>query len=339
MKDCILVAFTLCLFACSTEQVNPADNTVHLAGFVAISTGSSGATSSVASYWKNGVYTELTNGEISSRSRVTSLYVDVSSVLIGGWKWVANSPSSAVFWQDGNETVINGALGSTTLIASRNSNLFGVWADDLTGWVFNKNGTSQPIVDTAYNIGPTGIASMGDDLYISGVSSYHDGTSPNSINDTQHAQCWKNGQLIFREGENSNALSIFIHQNDIYMAGHIYDNAPPKSIACYWKNGHPVSLTDGNVSAVATSVFVTDKHVYVSGMINDQAVYWKDGVAINLTTEGTFSMANSIFVQGTDVHVAGYEHGHPAYWKNEKKQDISNQDKFGQVEFVVVGSN
>ena len=71
----------------------------------------------------------------------------------------------------------------------------------------------------------------------------------------------------------------------------------------------------------------------------DQAVYWKDGVAINLTTEGTFSMANSIYVQGTDVHVAGYEHGHPAYWKNEKKQDISNQDKFGQVEFVVVGSN
>lgn len=60
---------------------------------------------------------------------------------------------------------------------------------------------------------------------------------------------------------------------------------------------------------------------------------------IVLTTPGPYSAANSIFVQGTDVHVAGVEHGHPAYWKNDVKQDIQNQDKFGEIKFVVAGSN
>ena len=123
------------------------------------------------------------------------------------------------------------------------------------------------------------------------------------------------------------------------MAGHLY--TPGKSFggACYWKNGQRVDLTDANVIAVARSIFVTDEHIYVSGMIDDQAVYWKDGEMVALTTEGTYSMANSIFVNGTDVHVAGYERGYPAYWKNDVRQVIANQDKLGQIKFVVVGSN
>jgi hypothetical protein len=90
---------------------------------------------------------------------------------------------------------------------------------------------------------------------------------------------------------------------------------------------------------MAKSVFLSDTHVYASGMIDNQAVYWKDGEVTYLTTEGAFSMANSIFVHGSDLHVAGHEHGHPAYWKNNVRQDIPNQDKLGQILFVVVGAN
>jgi hypothetical protein len=117
------------------------------------------------------------------------------------------------------------------------------------------------------------------------------------------------------------------------MSGH------HSGIACYWQNGKRVDLTSDNQIAVARSIFVTDAHIYVAGMVDDQAVYWKDGEAITLTTSGGNSMANCIFVQGTDVHVAGYEDGHPAYWKNNVKQNIGNQDKSGQVKFVVAGSN
>jgi hypothetical protein len=72
--------------------------------------------------------------------------------------------------------------------------------------------------------------------------------------------------------------------------------------------------------------------------MDNQAVYWKDGELVSLTTAG-MSMANSIFVRGNDVHVGGSEQGYPAYWKNDVRQTISNQDKRGQIKFVVVGSN
>jgi len=325
MKSLLLIAITLCLFGCGKEQVGPAANgTVHLAGYITTSTGSP-----VASYWRDSIYTDLTKN--NTYSEVSSLYVDGSSVLMGGWKVVVNSLPPAVIWQDGTETVIPGAFGSPTLIASRNHQLFGVWFEGPTGWVINRNGTSQPMVDTAYTFGPSAIALLGEDLYTAGAS-----IGPDTY---QHAQCWKNEKLIFRESLTSYATSIFVHQNDIYMAGFLYDYEFFPDIACYWKNGQRVNLTDGSVRSVAKSMFVSNTHVYVSGMIGDQAVYWKDGVAIYLTKEGLYSMANSIFVQGSDVHVAGFEHGHPAYWKNDVRQSISNQDKFGQVSFVVVGSN
>ncbi len=219
------------------------------------------------------------------------------------------------------------------LIASRNNNLVGVWVepDAPWKWMLHKNGSSQPIIDTALNIGPRSLALLHDDVYIGGCSS--------GIDHKQHAQYWKDGQLIFRESKESNAMSISIHKNDIYLAGYLWSSGDPTAIACYWKNGQRVNLTDGKVHAIARSIFVTDDHVYVSGVIGQQAVYWKDGEATVLTNGSTLSMANCIFVQEGDVHVGGYEESHPAYWKNDVKQNIENQDQLGQIKFIVVGSN
>jgi hypothetical protein len=327
MRGCILILITLCFLGCDDHDPNPADKTVHIAGFVVNSTG--GAT---ASYWEDGAHTALTHDSIYSN--VHSLYVDGSSVLIGGWKWNP-SPSKSVIWQDGTENIIEGTFGGNTLIASRNNKLFGVWHDSSLRWVYSKNGTIHQIIDTAYNIGANGLALLGDDMYIAGSSAYHDG-KPDSKT-YQHAQCWKNGQLIFRENELSNAMSIFIHQNDIYMAGYFENGAFPGNNACYWKNGQRVDLT--GAYAIGLSVFVAGGHVYVSGYMDQQAVYWKDGEMTVLSTPGSYSAANSIFVQGTDVYVAGAEHGYPALWKNDVKQIIQNQEKRGELKFVVVGSN
>ena len=331
MKGCIGIVIALCLFGCIKEDPGPVDNTVHLAGFVTTPIVNATGANPVASYWKDGAYSALVADTIYSN--VTSLHVDGSSVLIGGYR-IINPTHQSVFWRDGNATVIEEAC-CDPIVASRNNNLFGVWHGKTGGLWFHKNGTSQRIMDTAYNIGPTDLALLGDDMYISGCSVWHDG-KPDSKT-YQNAQCWKNGQLIFRESDNSNAMSIFIHQNDIYMAGYLHDLASATITPCYWKNGERVSLT--GVSANALSIFVTDSHVYVSGVMNNQAVYWKDGELMVLSTPGPYSAANSIFVQGTDVHVGGVEHGHPAYWKNDVKQDIENQDKFGYVKFLVVGSN
>ena len=210
MKGCILIAITLCLFSCSKDDPTPVDSTVHFAGFVTTNHGGR----PVASYWKNGVYTDLTNDSIDSN--VSSLYVDGSSVFIGGNIRPHIIPSRAVIWQDGTENVLDEAFGDP-MIASRNSNLFGVWHAK-GGCVFHKNGNSQPIIDTAYSFGPMAMTVAEDDVYISGYSSSVPPSPPTYVS-PQYAQYWKNGQLLFRESEVSNGLSIFVHQNVVYMAG------------------------------------------------------------------------------------------------------------------------
>ena len=330
MKNCILLALALGLLACG-DDADPVDNTVHLAGYLA---NSSMDGDNTASYWKDGVYTALTDEDF--QSGVGSLYVDGSTVLIGGEKHSPSLFSTSVIWRDGIESTIDEAFGES-MVASHNNKLLGVWLNKTSGWVLNKNGISQPIQDTAYSYAPMSMTIVGDDIYASGCAS--GSPQPPNYSPPQYAQYWKNGQLLFREIEPSNALSIFIFQNDVYMAGYAYTNDSPWTFACYWKNGQRFDLTDGSKPAGAKSIFVSKNHVYVAGVLDGQAVYWKDGEIVYLTSSGSYSMANSIFVKGTDVHVGGREHGYPAYWKNDAKQNIANQDKQGQIKFVVVGSN
>lgn len=321
MKSCILIAITLCLFGCSNEGPNPVgertpDSTVRLAGIAG-----------VGSYWKNGVHTALSNA-----SQVFSMSVDGSLVLIGG----SLTGGQDVIWQNGEETPVDGGPGGVTLVASRDNNIFGVWATT-GGWVIYKNGTTTPISRTGW---PTAMALLGDDVYIAGTSQGNDhpwGTAFYPL-DT-YAQCWKNGQVIFRDSVHTYATSIFIHQDDIYMGGHLNHYPSLDRIACYWKNGQRFKLTEENQDAEVTSLFVTDTHVYAAGMINDEAVYWKDGDVINLSTSVANSIAYSISVLGTDVYVAGREDKYPAVWKNGLKQIIPNQDKQGEIKAVVAVSN
>jgi hypothetical protein len=324
MKRLILVAFAFCVFGCNKNEVDPeVDNTVHLAGFVG--TPDLGA---VASYWKDGAYTALAHND--GGSQVNSLYVDGTSVFVGGYML---PPMKAVFWHDGLKTEISGGTASATLIASREGKLFGVWHDEKSHWVVLKNSKIQPMTDTALNFGPTALALSGEDMYISGAALSAD-------NAYQYAQYWKNGELIFRESKPSNAMSVVVYNNDVYVGGYVYITGTTLA-ACYWKNGERVNLTDGSANAVAWCVFVTDEHVYASGAIAGQAVYWKDGVVTYLThdNDGVLSLATCISVREPDVHAGGYDNGHPAYWKNDVKQQIANQDKPGQVKYIVVGSN
>ena len=81
-----------------------------------------------------------------------------------------------------------------------------------------------------------------------------------------HVTGWSNGDLTFRaqywENGNSTSLyededalgvgnSIFVSGSDVYIAGWEGD------FAKYWKNGVPISLTDGESGARAESIFVT----------------------------------------------------------------------------------
>jgi hypothetical protein len=319
MKGCMLTVITLCVFSCSKDDPNPVnpgipDSTVYLAG-----------NAGGGSYWKNGVYSTVgDNGNVW----VQSMSVEGSSVLIGGF--ICCSDTRNVIWQNGVETLIEGSgTGGLTLVTSRGNDVFGV----VNGLLY-KNGTTTRISDTGW---PTAMALLGDDVYIAGASQGND--YPWMVSsfyplDT-YAICWKNDQEFFRENEHSYANTIFIHYDDIYLGGHLNHYPSLDKIACYWKNGQRVKLTEERQDAEVTSLFVTDTNVYAAGVINDQAVYWKDGVAIFLSNGATNSIANSISVLGTDVYVAGREDKYPAVWKNGVKQNIPNQDKQGEIKVVV----
>jgi hypothetical protein len=323
MKGCILIVVALCLFGCNNESPRPVDVTpdsiIHLAG----NAGGAGA-----SYWKNGVHTSL-NGNGSSG--VNSMWLDGSSVLIGGY-----GDHQDVIWQNGNKTVVDGEhTGGITLVASRNNNLFAAW-NRPAGWVLSRNGFITPITAGW----PTAMGILEDEAYIASNTpgNEHPWGSAFYSMDT-YAQYCKNDQVIFKEDSNSYANAIFIHNSDIYMGGHLNHYPSLDRIACYWKNGQRVTLTDVSQDAEVRSLFVNATNVYAAGMINDRAVYWKDGVAVNLSNGLTNSVANSISVLGTDVYVAGRDGKYPAVWKNGVKQNIPNQEKQGEIKVVIAVSN
>src|SRR4051812_29543614 len=85
---------------------------------------------------------------------------------------------------------------------------------------------------------------------------------------------------------------------DVYIAG---DTVTPsgKIVAVYWKNGVPISLTDGSKEeSLATSIFVSGRDVYVAGVKDSSgigvATYWKNGSPIHLTASSFSSTATSI---------------------------------------------
>jgi hypothetical protein len=111
---------------------------------------------------------------------------------------------------------------------------------------------------------------------------------------------------------------------DIYVCGYEKKSNEGKFIATVWKNGVPMSLTDGTKNAVANDVVVSDNDVYVVGYEADAngaqvAKFWKNGVPAGLvSTPGSF--ANAVTVNGKDVYIMGRALENNVYvqkmWKN-----------------------
>jgi len=112
--------------------------------------------------------------------------------------------------------------------------------------------------------------------------------------------------------------------SDIYFVGALNKyhknttQGPPLRTAVYWKNGILTQLTDSLTNAVANTIAVDNKDIYVGGSVDYIATYWKNGVAKNLG----YGIIYAIKIVGHDVYVAGvskkqrWSKDMATYWKN-----------------------
>ena len=126
-------------------------------------------------------------------------------------------------------------------------------------------------------------------MYAAGSAEFADG---------QHAAYWKDSTIVevANSPVGSTALSLRVSGGDIFVAG--YQTINGKSIATYWKNNVPVTLSATTSNALGIFLFGND--IYVAGYEIDSngkniATYWKNGVATHVGNKG--STAYAIFVK------------------------------------------
>ena len=149
-----------------------------------------------------------------------------------------------------------------------------------------------------------------------------------------------------KESNNSNEPLI-----DVYLAGTVWETPTSMAVATYWKNGIPVSLTDGHQTAVAQAIAVAGTDVYVAGNEGVNAVYWKNGHPQVLAYGNIFFVpgeATSIALAGSDLYIAGTLIGvsptYPAnklavYWKNGAKVNLTPDSIRSEASSIAVSGN
>jgi hypothetical protein len=251
--------------------------------------------------WKNGRPQYLTSEK--SESAAYSVYVSNNDVYVVGYEYT-NGKSYAMLW---------------------------------------KNGVAQQLSNGRYSACAWSIYVTGDDVYVAG----------NEFNEEKKliATVWKNGIPIRLSKESSFAQSVFVLDNNVYVAGKTYKNQ--KEVATVWKNGTPQILTLEDYNSEALSVFATEKDVYVAGHENSEVhksktIIWKNGEVQHLTVDNEIygGVTNCIYVSNEIVYVVGNlcysdEFGIddvciPLLWKNNKLQGLKTKQNETHTSSVFV---
>jgi sugar lactone lactonase YvrE len=123
--------------------------------------------------------------------------------------------------------------------------------------------------------------------------------------------------LRLSENRGSNAISVSVSANTVYVFGSDFDGEKSEKIATLWQlsggnltsrrlGGINISNEDGELNPA----FILGGNVYVAGSEGGAATIWKhDGKATTAITlgNGRPGRARTIFVSGKDLYVAGYE--------------------------------
>jgi hypothetical protein len=285
------------------SAVWPTDADVY---FVGIGHGNNGHT--VATYWKNGVPNILS----SNRSSANAIAIKGTDVYITGTSNI-NGLLVAILWKNGVATELaSRAVESEAdgiVISGNDIYIAGAIDAKATYW---KNGVATTI--PRENISAT---TIGNSIAIDGSSNiYMAGYTINAASRTPGAIYWKNGipaSLEPNSYPNSNASSVAVNGDDVYIAGTLVGQAT------VWKNGVASALPNNSSKAsIASAVLINGSDVYEAGFASSGVVYWKNGVMTELPFRAAPETVVAIGAYGPDIYIAGGVTitGNPIYWKN-----------------------
>jgi hypothetical protein len=226
----------------------------------------------------------------------------------------------AVYWNNGQGTDLAGASNATSITVSGTDVYVGGQSNSQA--VYWKNAQLISLGQGGNIV--NGIALSGSDVYCVGQASgslFID-SAGGSLVSARSAAYWKNGILTNLENNEwgSMAEGISFSGTDMYVVGHIYNNA---DTAVQWKNGIRSDYTDVNAqNSIPYAVALSGTDVYAAGVFNNTPVYWKNGTMTTLSSTGPGGgNASAITIVGTDIYIAGayiLQSGGltAAYWKN-----------------------
>jgi hypothetical protein len=296
----------------------------------------------VATVWKNGVATSLTDG--SNGATANSVAVSGADVYVSGAEFNgSNGNSVAMLWKNGVATALtDGTLsagGGQVEVSGTDVYVTGGWSGydaqgnyvDVQGYW--KNGTFIALL-TATNQGQKGAGAIGPiivqaaDVYVAGVEYEMTPTGPGTAVFMPVAIYWKNGTPVtLTDGMTlASVTSMAVAGSDVYVAGgHCFTLDPDCLSATYWKNGVETVLSTAQASVVS-GIAAAGTNVYASGNTSTSgevlAQFWTNGTPTTLT-ESSEAAANGAVIQGADVYVVGAEQGKACYWKNGVLNTVS----------------
>ncbi|RYF26216.1 MAG: hypothetical protein EOO42_02130 [Flavobacteriales bacterium] len=340
----ILVGFALGITSCKKKRFE--DQTAPTEIVYAV-----GRDGYVATYWKNGVATQL--GTTAGSSDANALVLNGNDVYISGYQIGTNGKYVARYWKNGvgtdltdgtkdamaNDIVI---VGTDIFIAGQETN------GQTANWKakYWKNGVPVTLSSEAENAVANGIAVVGQDVYVIGTR-----REPSWL--TGVTCYWKNGQVIDL-ADRSTAPSyqaIVQSEGQVHMGWSTAYNNLGQSQSFYSKNMDvPIMINDGTSDATMHGITISGSDTYLAGWgIHNNAIvakYWKNGNQVLLSDGSKSAFALAIAVYGNDVYVAGDRENPQSgkasiatYWKNGTAISLSNGNSDALVRDIAVSKN
>lgn len=205
-------------------------------------------TNGVSNYY----YTVGTNPTVPMNNLTVGTCISVmdNSIVVGGNSGSNMNQTSAVFWISNNQFFLNNPASINALTVNNgivytagvtygSTNYASVWSNT-SGYIFINNQESYAAGITVDN----GI------IYTAGTIRTN---QPGETAQYLAACYWRNQELVIVDWSSSRVRGIYVDGGDVYLAGAHYEPAPgPGWVACYWKNGGRIYLT--NVESEATSI-------------------------------------------------------------------------------------